>query len=473
VSATTSKKGTFTLVTYTSTVESTAALAAIRKVIPKAAFSHSTINRNSTTLKANIPPTKNEPAACATAESPQAEPQQSQTLDTAAFIIDSSSSDEESYSTPDEDESKPPTTEDHKRHYQTFVCTTLVLTSVQLESFSDYTCHAYYGTGTGICVHDDDTNLISDQLKQLTQHHPIVGFPALDPHNPSSKRLQTLIEGILPEDLEQAVLITSRLYETDRASARLNLANFPNTSARSEPATTPAVSKNDPPEAVLRVYSSDGSGFYRAALLGLVISISTLSGDQGISRNKAFETLWLMLTGLSQQHAVIDDLRQQQLSDPGSLVDYLITTCHDEHIIGSLRLATATFLSNYSLIPYKDMPVTSVGFVCAESWFNPTTTDTSLALPTQYASMEALVNEILQPDTEPTPPVIVTICQILKINLTLTLPSATLAEALGFYASKVEGNTARFGAHKLGHSVLLEYSGDHYYISFNAPRTLG
>jgi hypothetical protein len=294
----------------------------------------------------------------------------------------------------------------------------------------------------------------------------------LDSHNPSSKRLQTLIEGILPEDLEQAVLITARLYETDRASARLNLANFPNNSARTEQATTPATG-NDPKGAVLRVYSSDGSGFYRAALLGLVISISTLSGDKGTSRNKAFETLWLMLTGLSQQHAVIDNLRQQQLSDPGSLVDHLLTTCDDEHIIGSLRLATATFLSNYSLIPYKDMPVTSEGFVCAESWFNPTTTDMSMALPTQYASMDDLVNEILQSDTEPTPPVITTICQILKINLTLTLPSATLAQTLGFYAGKVEGNTVRFGSHKLGHSVLLEYSGEHYYISFDAPRTLG
>jgi hypothetical protein len=96
-----------------------------------------------------------------------------------------------------------------------------------------------------------------------------------------------------------------------------------------------------------------------------------------------------------------------------------------------------------------------------------------MALPTQYTSMDDLVNEILQPDSEPTPPVIATICQILKINLTLTLPSATLAEALGYYAAKVEGNIARFGSHKLGHSVLIEYADEHYYISFNAPRTLG
>ena len=112
VSATTNKKGMFTLVIYTSTVESTAALAAIRKVIPKAAFSRSTAKRDNTTLEANILHTDDESAACATAESAEAVPQQSQTLDSAAFTMDSSSSDGESYSTPDEDESKPQTTDD-------------------------------------------------------------------------------------------------------------------------------------------------------------------------------------------------------------------------------------------------------------------------------------------------------------------------------------------------------------------------
>jgi hypothetical protein len=154
-------------------------------------------------------------------------------------------------------------------------------------------------------------------------------------------------------------------------------------------------------------------------------------------------------------------------------VDLLITTHDDEPIMGSLRFATATFLLNYSLIPYKDLPATTEGVACAESWFNPTTTDTNKALPTQYRSMDDLVNEILRPGSEPTPPVIATICQILKINLTLTLPSATLAEALGFYAGKVEGNKARFGSHKHGHTVLIEYAKEHYYLSFNATRTLG
>jgi hypothetical protein len=125
---------------------------------------------------------------------------------------------------------------------------------------------------------------------------------------------------------------------------------------------------------------------------------------------------------------------KKQRSDPGQLVDHLITNNGDEHTMGALRLATTTFLRHYTQVPHKSQQVTTETFVCSESWFNSTTNpDTSQAPATQYSSMEDLINEILQYDSKSTHPVIATICQILKINLTLTLPSAILAEALGFY----------------------------------------
>jgi hypothetical protein len=164
ISATASKKDTFMLVAYTNTEASTAALAAIRKVIPKAAFSHSTRNLNSTTLMSNISPPEDTPAACAATEPAYTESQQSQIIDSAAFLTDKSTSDGEDYATTDEEESKPQASDDHKRHYQIFVCTTLVLSSEQLERhFSVPTSHTFYRTGTGFCA-----DCLHEQLKQLT-----------------------------------------------------------------------------------------------------------------------------------------------------------------------------------------------------------------------------------------------------------------------------------------------------------------
>jgi hypothetical protein len=167
--------------------------------------------------------------------------------DTTAYLIDDVYAEGEEHGTQDSKESKPQHIETENQ-YQTLICTTLVLSREQLERhFSGVTWHTSFEMGTGFSTAEDDADCLVEKLKQLPHHHPIVGFPSLEPHNPSSERLHTLLKGIQHGTIQQATLIAARLYEADRASPHLCLDNSPNTSERLEAASLPAGGTRDPP----------------------------------------------------------------------------------------------------------------------------------------------------------------------------------------------------------------------------------
>ena len=369
----TSKRGTFSHVTYPTTQDAAAALEAIKATYPGASFSSPPTRRESTRRPTSQTPPPPQPVAAAI-------PASQTPLTTLCFDC--------------------PIPHELLPHAQQTTKTR---------------------AGSACAVPSDQVNNLLDSIQDT--RFTLVTFPAIPSVNEPSRRLQSLLMGFVPTSTRQALEIALMVTRADLAPPYLMPPHI-STPTQDEPLiheinTSPTFGR------LWEVYSQDGNGAYRATLHALLVPLSSLPVEE---YNKRMLAISISLTGLTQDSRSLSTILE--IADQHEMLERHLLLTNDNQLMATLRHATAGFAVRQLGLPLRNSAQGWNALITTQVWKDPTYIDVDPSQGLRFNSTSQFITQaILNPTAEPSALVLYALANSLNCNIMLSLPTKELAKA--------------------------------------------